>query len=199
MARGRKRWRRVLRELHSELSAPEHSRRLLFRPSCRQFVRFPANVYCRDGPPTGSLIPTSATEVRRTPARPRGPRLTRSRALTVSLRARAPRRGRAALSARGSAGSPSSAGCVRAGGSRSARPRTGGRRPFLHSFGVYINFDTARAHAENSSGIHTSRIRSAAGPESGSAPPAPAAPGCANCAFARATNWSHFIMTANSL
>jgi hypothetical protein len=64
---GRKRWRRVLRELYSELSAPEHSRRLLFRPSCRQFVRFPANVYCRDGPPTGSLIPTSATEVRRTP------------------------------------------------------------------------------------------------------------------------------------
>ena len=77
MARGRKRWRRVLRELYSELSAlpsilDDYCLGPDFDPDCRQFVRFPANVYCRDGSPTGSLIPTSATEVRRTPARPRG-------------------------------------------------------------------------------------------------------------------------------
>lgn len=40
MARGRKRWRRVLRELHSELSAPEHSRRLLFRPRLQTVCTF---------------------------------------------------------------------------------------------------------------------------------------------------------------
>jgi len=40
VARGRKRWRRVLRELHSELSAPEHSRRLLFRPRLQTVCTF---------------------------------------------------------------------------------------------------------------------------------------------------------------
>ena len=40
MARGRKRWRRVLRELYSELSAPEHSRRLLFRPRLQTVCTF---------------------------------------------------------------------------------------------------------------------------------------------------------------
>jgi hypothetical protein len=202
VARGRKRWRRVLRELHSELSAPEHSRRLLFRPRLQTVCTFSGEcVLSRrsaHGFSNSDERDRGATHAGAAASKVYLTRCARSRVAAGRVR---PGSGTSVVRGRG------------AGGwwrSRSARPARRGAGParasavpflaFLRARSVLLNFDTARPRPCRKFQWYTHLAhRSAAGPESGSGSAPPAAPGCANCAFARATNWSHFIMTANSL